>query len=315
MYWNGVPGCASQIAVSANNFPVMIACGGGIVFYESPNVQQCTTSGGLKTCVPQWTATNTTTAAYIADNIDGNFWMTDTAGAQWVAGDTGTGNGGFTGNWGEVSTSLNDVPACMTSIAVAHSENDPLSVVFMNPPSNGVIPRLWGVECHGSPYGTGYGALWSLPIGLYDQEIVASRTWQQQGAAQGNEATQITLFTDEDNTSITQNPWVVGNGFIFYFDGQSYQLQNAAPADVTYATDHYIVAGGSVYYWNGTADGGGTATWTYVIGPTPNFPIKQIAWSPAVPNTPNGTIGPSALWANDEYGNIYYMYDAPPPPR
>jgi hypothetical protein len=81
---------------------------------------------------------------------------------------------------------------------------------------------------------------------------------------------------------------------------------------VKYLTDHYLLAtDGNVYRWDGNAFGSGATTWSFVAGPTPGAPIKQIAWSQALPNTAKGTIGPSRLWAIDTNGVIYTLADNP----
>jgi hypothetical protein len=313
--YNGHPGCGTALAVSANNQPVVIGCGGGTgtVYYQSPSNQHCTTGGGFKTCVPEWTAMSTPAQArYIADDLNGDFWMTDASGTLWASVGTGTGNGGAGGSWKQVATTAGGVAACTASIASAYLESTPEQVVYEVPAVHaGSVPTMWGVSCSGTPEYLPFN--FTFTPGFFGP--LGPTAWEPYS---GTSASQITVFTDIEGTSINQNPWVVQNGNIFYAQGESLIQQTNAPANVTYATDHYIVAGGNVYYWNGSAAGDaghGSTTWTYVIGATPSTAIKQIAWAQAVPGTVNGTIGPSALWAIDTNGALYYMYKGGPPPR
>lgn len=309
--YNGGPGCATAIAVGANNWPVVLGCGLGTstIFYA--HGESC--SGLL--CTPTWNRMEgLTTAAHVAVNLNGNIFATDTSGALWFANGSAAGDGGFTGGFTKISTTYFGGTACIQSLAAPFGQSDPPSVTFVNPiAQTGTLSTFWGVGCGGSPN----ESLWTLPLdavfGLGKPIIDGSSEWQQVGAAEGNAAAQVALFTDVNENAINQNPWVVANGNVYFYNGQYYQQEPNAPAGVTYVTDHYIVAGGNVYYWNGSAGGGGTTTWTEVIGPTPNAPINQIAWAQAVPGTQSGTVGPSQLWAIDTSGNIYFQMFASTP--
>lgn len=308
--YNGGPGCATAITVSANNLPVVLGCGLGTntVFYQRgyascPNGQFCN-------LVPLWNRLGgLTTVSHIVNDLNGDIWATDTSGNLVFA--VGTGEGGYSGAFTELATTYYGGTACITSLAAPVAQTTPEVVP---PETSGASSLLfgtfWGVGCGGDPNAT----LWMLPIDLLMPYAYyyGSTEWQQVGAAEYNAAYEIALFTDLNGTTITQSPWVVANGNVYFYNGQYFQQQVGAPADVTYVTDHYIVAGGNVYWWNGTANGGGTTTWTEVIGPTPNAPIRQIAWSQAVPGTSVGTVGPSQLWAIDTEGNIYYQTYASP---
>ena len=219
IYSGGILGCASAIAVGANNDPVIIGCDGRTAFYTNPDVRYCPTGGnsckggpgvlGAPT-YPTWTALTSHAAKYIALNLAGNLFIADPSGVLGYADGTGTGNGGFSGSFTMIATG-----GCITSIVAATTTSSPNRVVFETPTGQGITPNVWGVGCGGNPNST----LWQLAIDLTSNspaQILGSTEWQQLGASVGNAASQIALFSDLNGDVVTQNPWVVADGGVYF---------------------------------------------------------------------------------------------------
>jgi hypothetical protein len=315
-------GCATSITVSANNLPVVIGCDtpvgypGPIVYYSNQVLDRITQNltwypainpiNGINPPAPE--------PKYIYANMNGETFVTDVNGAIWWADGPGTGNGGFTGQWNEVPSG-----GCVGSFVASYAqplEGAPATVAFDTPVEFQEVANVWGVGC--DPNSTNNSNLYMLSMDWVATPgfdgYLGSLQWTRMGGS-GARASLIAFFTDLES-GVTQNPWVVNTeGYLYFFNGSGFSSAPNAPANITYATDHYILTGSSstpseqaVYYWNGTNVGGGNTSWTNVIGGLPGpYGITQIAWSQAVTGTPNGTIGPSDLWAIDSAGNIYYM--------
>jgi hypothetical protein len=301
---DGSAECASAIGVAANNVPWILRCGaGGIYYLTSPCV-------GSPICVPtpRW-VTNNGSANHIAQNVNGEPGITDGVGHLWIA--AGNDNDQPAGTWISIGTTINGGDACIGSLALNNYVANPEPVAFDTPntASGGTMAMVYGIGCSGNPDAN----IYSLNIDLLDDQqgglqVLGSTAWQQVGASQGNVGSQIALFTDLNGTTINQNPWVIDSaGNVSVFNASFFMPLSSG---VVAITDHYVVDGatGHAWYWTGTADGGGNGVFVDTVGPTPNAPISGIAWSQAVPGTVKGTIGPSALWAIDSSGNIYYMY-------
>lgn len=324
--------------------------GTNTAWYDNSSTLTCTSTSSSGTCLNYsntWTPMtgNNTPLTHIAMTLNGLISASDNSGNMYFAlGNTSPGlfgllGGGETnGDWEEWQTTSTNGGACLQSFAVTYMQClDHTNIVpgFPCPdvsPNTFLLPDLFGIGC-----GATEENIWYLGLALEDDgfgDFVGGLTsWSPVGPNNGHNNTgdQVALFTDVSGLpsgSITQNLWVKDEGGIYYFSPSTNSLSvatqvvnpqnelvlvNPQPPDenVTAITDHYVVSNGNVYYWNGNNDGTGTASWTYVIGPTPDLGINQIAWANAVPNTssPGGFLEASQLWAIDGDGSIYVMID------
>lgn len=317
-------GCATAISVGANDIPWVIGCGAPAVFYLA-NVRSCTGSN-LCVATTKWVDANKPGALNIATNLNGKTFITDTAGELWLEGYE-VNTLGPPNVWIPLPTSFAGSPACIQSFAVSSGTQNPVEMIEFENSVNfsGTFDHLWGVGCGGNPNAPLF-TIGPLIQPIHDDPSIyfALPVWNQYGGP-ADAASQMALFT-EPGPNIDQVPWVVANGRLYVNRDGAFSViptvigggsRFLSVLRVKYLTDHYILANdGNVYRWHGNAHGwdgntfGGDATsWILVAGPTPNAPIKQIAWSQALPNTARGTIGPSRLWAIDTNGAIYTLQD------
>ena len=300
-YWSDMPGCAKQITVGSDDRPWVVGCDAmGTIFYLGKKTE-C--FNGLCLSFPDWKRPpGNGLADFIAVNMSGHPMVSDRSGELWVGIWQNTGGKSpweldpATKFWGwkhERTVTNAGATACFRSFSVAVPSNS-----------------LWAIGCGGNPEAT----IWRMKPSWQNSSLTGTMIvpgtgkWFQVGAEQGDAAHKITQFSTVSADSVTQNPWAVAVGLLFVYNGSSFDyVPTPADGSVTYATDGYVVAGGSVYKWNGNIYGRPAATpWTKIIGPTPLAPIYHIALSGKLVGG-NVRLGPSRLWATDTSGRIYVL--------
>jgi hypothetical protein len=338
-------GCASAIAVGANNVPWILGCNGGnpnakgpsgVYYLEYCNLPvstfltYCSATGstGVVVPYPQWTYAGFD-GVTLAVNLNGIPWATDASGVPHE--DTwsycaGTGLacpwlGTTPGGWSAVGVGGKGQLAAGVSVSIA-SPAEPSGMMFYPAPDvpvTGLLApldrsKLWGVSSGGGE------AYWEEVFHYVDEAPQAPAGWTPGDAL----VTALAIFTDPptsathaDGSDTTQVAWAInssGNVFCNDGGGSGGWTYRPTPEAATWITDHYIVgSSGEVYAWNGTSNGGGNATWSKVIGPLPGgsngIAMHRIAASQAASGAFAGQgapIGPSELWGVDAAGNVYW---------
>ena len=320
--WVPVPGLAQQIAVGASDLPYVLDIN-NFVQYLAPAQRVCDPNGLCVLDQRQWVFTNTHATRVSADHY-GYLWMIDAAGG------VSAGINAITG--GIVLVPL-DLGLCASSIAPGSPHLQPFpgwnypfgTPAGAQPISSGQTltvnyDRSFFTGC-GSPSLSGFDTSSFVTSNGGSQPSKGFTT--NAPISLDNTETQVAMFT-VDGTS-AQVPWVIaplssGTKTVWAFENG-----NFVPAppisvlglqfDITYVTDHYVVAGDLVWHWNGDAHGNrGNPVWSLVAGSgTPlassGVKIAQIAYSAALPGTSIGTVGPSNLWMVDTATNIYQYGD------
>jgi hypothetical protein len=118
-------GCATAIAVGANDIPWVIGCGAPAVFYLA-NTRTC--SANLCVATTKWVDAKKPGALNIAVNLNGIAFITDTAGELWEVGYIQN-TLGSPNVWIPFPTSFAGSPACIESFAVSSGIQDPVEMI------------------------------------------------------------------------------------------------------------------------------------------------------------------------------------------
>jgi len=304
--WVQQPGYATAISVGPRNIPWVIGRGGHINY----GIEGTACGAGI--CVPSgqevWHDAVGGIAVRVAVNLQDEVAVSNSAGTLYLAGvvDSATDPHRWPGSltkWLSYSTTFGAGGShCVGQFVMSVAQTGTAGPDY-----------LYGQPCTG-------GSAWQLAPGFFwypylaNFPLMSNGTWVQ---VDTNDS-QVALFSTSAFGRATQNPWTLYNGHAYAFNGASF-VRVINPKVFTdlklqYLSDTFAVAAGIVYQWTGDVFGRGTGNpyqdWKFVIGATPNAPIAQIAYAPALTG-PNyfgaNTIGPSELWATDTAGNIYKM--------
>ena len=319
--WITVPGLAQQIAVGASDLPYVLDIN-NFVQYLAPAQRACSPNGLCVLDQRQWVFTNTHAARVSADHY-GYLWMIDAAGSV---------SAGVSSTTGGVALFPLNLGVCATSIAPGTGHVQPFSgwnYPFgtdageqpINPGQTITynFDRSFLTGC-GSPSLSGFDAFFHTT--LNGSQINKGITGDPPISFDNTE-TQVAMFSVDGSSA--QVPWVIAplsNGTKTVWAFENGNFVPAPPIsvlglqfDITYVTDHYVVAGDLVWHWNGDAHGNrGNPAWSLVAGSgsplaSSGVKIAQIAYSAALPGTSLGTVGPSNLWMVDTATNIYQYGD------
>jgi len=332
--WLQLPGAATQIAVGASDYPIVLDTNGYIQYLGKPPL-----ACGSGICVEQprdWVfkqaqyadgfgitkQTPTPHMTRIAADLLGRAWSLDTAGGLWI--------GWANSVDGSVLTQMaSNIGACATSLAPGLMQSTPSEWNHAFPVRIGYFNFNGGTTRNYSPtYITGCGSpsLSSTNITFVGSVVneqaffsYRSNGWQPVDTGE----VQVAWFTLTGSNS--RVPWIrapLSSGIMTAWAAVNGTYVAAPPprnASVTYITDHYVVAGNHVWQWNGDAYGNrGNPVWLEIANsyPPAGSTIKEIAYSYPVWWTREASaVGPSHLYMVDSANRIWQYGEVGEPPK
>lgn len=326
--WTSVGVRAEGLGVGAGDAVWIIGYPSGHVFYYGT---VCSTF----LCVPGWVDTGGPPGlAELSVNLNGDafafangkfwYWRWDTTPGSWRA--------------LPASTSPSGIYPCSEHFAVSYVRPTGVSTQYFpfKPPAltgsqSQTIADIWGSGC-------GYG-LEHWPINLtFANRFSGGWHWdttQWSSADYYDDGTGVvnpTMFSADDGfgDGFQQSLWIMGGGSAWasvtpnesHPVGSSRYVHVAKPKigtrsyNVTYLTDHYVIAGNKVFRWDGDLFGSTIFGygWTYITDAPAGTTLAKIAHAPPLYGTAQGDIGPSHLWAYDNQFNLYEYVDLGSPP-
>ena len=301
MRWNRATGCAISIAVAPDNTIWVVGCessaDGNIWYMQIKDVP-----GELVT-EEVWTMTNGRAHRVVVDNGGEPEGVTN-AGAVLFNRVTTKNVGGkaifMPGlNWKTVSPEIPRFP-CVMDLGVIHLEN---YMLFHTEDRQERDHSYYSLRC---PSSRGNG------IFMWIDEQPNQDVSQVQWTPTSQLAKSLAFFAPSQlaDQSLGKAPWILDSDGRMWSNipgTNQFTSQTTTPTLAIGLTDHFALASGGVYEWSDA----GRGSWTRVIeNTTPTGTITQIARSGAVAvQIPDGsykTVGPSALWAIDNTGAIYW---------
>ncbi len=306
--WNYVPGVVgNHIAVNSFN-GVYVSTNDGYVYEGSST---CTPDPRTGLCLPytKWKDTGARNVSKLASDLSGMVGATTTDNKVcvrnvYVQGQSQSWNcqSGFVAPAGGA--------ACLGSFAM--SATSVTTLLYYNA---FYVQRMWATDCASS-------SLWQDNTSLYVfysnalQFTYGSKQWNLLDTGGGDHG--VALFSATGGGSLEQRPWFLSRYNLAYAWVGDQVVEAGAPLSkhtkITYMTDHYVIASGSVYKWNGDVTGHGTGNsakdWTLIVGSPPGAALAEIAFAPAFDGHSLGLTSSypgSDLWGLDVYGNVYTL--------
>lgn len=344
--WSVQSGCARDIAVGPNDVPWIIGCDNGVratgpgsVFYLQ--------RGDL---TPHWTydnykginiAVSLTGAPFVTvAGVNFGFWDMPTG---WIATDTGVVTNGLSEPAGQWQFAANGTTGPFAVGVLINTQVPAGEEGYPSPPEEETLVGLlqynsiWGANCGSSNCNTqGIDAMG--PLEMTTSQVTATPEvnsvyvgtsnlpWSPLGASEMVKS--VAVFTDPPNGGTLANgqntvqvPWALDLfGNVVFWNGQGWQVApfpgGVRDLPTATLTDHYYSDGaGGLWVWNGTADGGGNATWSEIIASGGGPTMRRLAYSQAASGSfvgQSAPIGPSQVWAIDYGGYIYTLEWIPP---
>lgn len=322
--WVEVPatteGCATSIAVGADNIPVVAGCGGNPSAFWLNTFGSCG-PGYIGYC-NVWTSFGRN-AKQVAVNLNGVPFLIDSSGNVYTAFWNNQKPGDAIG-YGNIDAWNQLIPnsgGCITRLAPALESLPLVYNVNLNVAGPGTTDALYGIGC-GAVDSYGDSSIWSWNLNLITtmpSQWQTSLSWEQLGPGQKAAAAQLALFNaPTSGFPSSQSLWVLNNdNAIFSYNNDVFTRMPQPSGIMMSITDHFVLTGylggaaPALWYWYDQEQ-----TWIDIFeGYTQNGTgIVQIAASAAVNDTASGTVGPSTVWGIDNVGHIFQLvYDNVPP--
>lgn len=307
-----------SVAVAPNNVP-FVQTDDGVVWYLK--------RGTLQTPKDKWIRLDGVAAKSLTADLDGTIWALDASGVAWQP--NGVADPNFrpmpgygwkaARGWGS---------GCAKAMATSGVGPD-LTEAFLTPPSKNWDRYTWATGCDGG----NDSSLWVTRRTMDSGGSFSTSGWKNIASGQGATSAKVAVFTHYGLLGAVQKVWFqdseASGGATWTYDEERDKIVNVpnpatrdstkptpSRARGTAITDHYArfksasasSNRGWVYRWDDE-----TETWVYVIGdPSSISYIKDIAYSGAY-SSKIGWLTGSVLWATDNWGRLYYLFNAEDP--